>query len=70
MSRGQHRDDEKHMGRAGRVNLKRKEAENRENKRPALLRRHAGVLRKSRKLRQNVLDGVDFVRDVLDTYLR
>jgi hypothetical protein len=50
--------------------LKWTETENRENKRPALLRRHAGVLRKSRKLRQNVLDGVDFVRDVLDTYLR
>jgi hypothetical protein len=66
---GQHRNDEGN-GPSRRANLKWKETENRENKRPALLRRHAGVLRKSRKLRQNVLDGVDFARDVLDTYLR
>jgi hypothetical protein len=34
----------------------------------ALLRRHAGVLGKSKKLRRNVLDGAGFVRDVRNTF--
>ena len=58
----------KGMGRAVRVNVKRKEAEIARTSDPALLRRHTGVLKKSKKLRQNILDGADFVRDVLDTY--
>ena len=56
------------MGRAGRVNVKRKEVEIARAINPALLRRHTGVLRKSKKPRRNVLDGADFVRDVLDSY--
>jgi hypothetical protein len=50
------------------VNVKRKEVEIAEAISEAQLRRHTGVLRKSKNLRQNILDGADFVRDVLDTY--
>ena len=57
------------MGRAGRVNVKRKEVETRESIiNQAQLRRPRGVRRRSKKLRRNVLDGADFVRDVLDSY--
>jgi hypothetical protein len=50
------------------VNVKRKDVERRESNQPNVqLRRHTGVLRKSKKLRQNVLDGADFVRDVRNT---
>jgi hypothetical protein len=51
MSRGQHRDDEKHMGRAGRVNLKRKEAENRENKRPSAAVQTHGCAQEKQKFK-------------------
>ena len=57
------------MGRAGRVNVKRKEVEIATAINQAQLRRPTGVRRRSKKLRRNVLDGADFVRDVLDTYL-
>jgi hypothetical protein len=56
------------MGRAGRVNVKRKEVAIKSNQPSVQLRRHTGVLRKI-KLRQNVLDGADFVRDVRNIYL-
>jgi hypothetical protein len=62
-----HRDDEVNgPSRPGERETER--SRNRENKRPTLLRRHTSVLRKSKKLRQNVLDGADFVRDVIDSY--
>jgi len=49
MSGGQHRNDESGMGRAGRVNVKRKEVERRESNQPNVqLRRHTGVLRKTK----------------------
>jgi hypothetical protein len=65
MSGGQHRDDETNgPSRSGE-----RETERRSNHNPALLRRHTGVLRKI-KLRQNVLDGADFVRDVRNIYLK
>src|SRR4029077_8620008 len=56
------------MGRAGQVNVKRKEEAIKSNQ-PSAARRHTGVLRKI-KLRQNVLDGADFVRDVTNSYFR
>ena len=59
------------MGRAGRVNVKRKEVETRESIiNQAQLRRPRGVRRRSKKLRRNVLDGADFVKDVRDTHLQ
>src|SRR4029077_14118227 len=58
------------MGRAGRVNVKRKEVEIATAINQAQLRRPTGVSRRSKKLRRNVLDGADFVRDVRDTYLQ
>src|SRR4029077_13869685 len=58
------------MGRAGRVNVKRKEVEIATAINQAQLRRPTGVRRRSKKLRRNVLDGADFVRDVPDTYLQ
>jgi hypothetical protein len=51
MSRGQHRDDEKQMGRAGRVNLKRKEAENRENQRPSAAVQTHGCAQEKQKIK-------------------
>jgi hypothetical protein len=57
------------MGRAGQVNVKRKEVEIVGAINQALLRRQTGVLQEKQKLEQNVLDGADFVRDVLDTFL-
>ena len=59
----------KRMGRAGRVNVKRKEAEIARANRPNAAAQTDRCAQKNKKLRQNVLDGADFVRDVLDTYL-
>ncbi len=59
----------KGMGRAGRVNVKRKEVAIKSNQPSAAAQTH-GCAQKNKKLRQNVLDGADFVRDVLDTYLK
>src|SRR5271155_692847 len=56
------------MGRAGRVNVKRKEVEITSSQSSAAAQTH-GCARENQKLRQNVLDGADFVRDVLDSYL-
>ena len=58
----------KGMGRASRVNVERKEVEIAEAISEALLRRQTGVREKWQKLEQNVLDGADFVRDVLGSY--
>ena len=57
----------KGMGRAGRVNVKRKEAEITSNQPCAAAQIH-GCAREKQKLEQNVLDGADFVRDVIDSY--
>jgi hypothetical protein len=66
MSGGQHRDDEVNGPRSGAHETERNR--NRESNQPSVLRRHTGVLRKSKKLRRNVLDGADFVRDVLNSF--
>jgi hypothetical protein len=58
----------KRMGRAGRVNVKRKEAEIARANRPNAAAQTDRCAQKNKKLRQNVLDGADFVRDVIDTY--
>jgi hypothetical protein len=56
------------MGRAGRVNVKRKEVETREsNHQPSAAAQTQGCAQEKQKLRRNVLDGADFVRDVLGT---
>ena len=57
------------MGRAGRVNVKRKEVETRDSNQPSAAAQTQGCAQEKQKLRRNVLDGADFVRDVLDTYL-
>jgi hypothetical protein len=68
MSGGQHRNDEVN-GRAGRVNVKRKEVEiARAIINQAQLRRPRGVRRRSKKTKTNVVDGADFVRDVRNIY--
>ena len=58
----------KRMGRAGRVNVKRKEAEIARANRPNAAAQTDRCAQKNKKLRQNVLDGADFVRDVIDIY--
>ena len=60
----------KGMGRAGRVNVKRKEVETREsNHQPSAAAQTQGCAQDKQKLRRNVLDGADFVRDVINSYL-
>ena len=67
MSGGQHRDDEANgPSRSGE-----REAEGRRNRECNQLSAAAltsGCAQENKKLRQNVLDGADFVRDVLNTY--
>ena len=60
----------KRMGRAGRVNVTRKDGSNRECNQLIAAALTSGCAQKNKKLRQNVLDGADFVRDVIDTYLK
>ena len=61
----------KGMGRAGRVNVKRKEVETREsNHQPSAAAQTQGCAQDKQKLRRNVLDGADFVGDVLNIYLK
>ena len=57
------------MGRAGRVNVKRKDSRNRDSNQPSAAALTHGCAQENKKLRRNVLDGADFVRDVLDSYL-
>ena len=57
------------MGRAGRVNVKRKDSRNRDSNQPSAAALTHGCAQENKKLRRNVLDGADFVRDVLDTFL-
>ena len=59
----------KRMGRAGRVNVTRKDGSNRECNQLSAAALTSGCAQENKKLRQNVLDGADFVRDVLDTFL-
>ena len=58
----------KRMGRAGRVNVTRKDGSNRECNQLIAAALTSGCAQENKKLRQNVLDGADFVRDVLDSY--
>ena len=68
MSGGQHRDDEANgPSRSGE-----REAEGRRTRECNQLIAAAlisGCAQENKKLRQNVLDGADFVRDVIDIYL-
>jgi hypothetical protein len=57
----------KGMGRAGRVKLTRKEEAGKSNQ-PSAAAQTRGCAQENKKLRKNVLDGADFVRDVLDMY--
>jgi len=68
MSGGQHRDDEVN----GPSWSGEREGEGRRNCECNQLSAAAlthGCAQENKKLRQNVLDGADFVRDVLDSYL-
>ena len=68
MSSGQHRDDEANGPRWS----SKRETEGRrkrESNQPCATAQTSGCARKSRKTSQNVLDGVDFVRVVRNTYL-
>jgi hypothetical protein len=67
----------KGMGRAGRVNVKRKDGRNRECNQPSAAALTNGCAqknkkqdKKNKKQDKNVLDGANFVRDVLDIYLK
>ena len=56
------------MGRAGLVNVKRKDGSNRECNQLIAAALTSGCAQENKKLRQNVLDGADFVRDVRNIY--
>ena len=56
------------MGRAGRVNVKRKESRNRESNRSSAAAQTHECAQEKQKLTRNVLDGAGFVRDVLDSH--
>src|SRR4029077_8404639 len=60
----------KGTGRVGRVNVTRKDSRNRECNQPsaAALTNGCAQEKQKTKTKTNVLDGADFVRDVLDTY--
>jgi hypothetical protein len=67
MSGGQHRDDEVNgPGRLGERGTER--SRNRESHQPSATAQTHGCAQEKQKLRRNVLDGADFVRDVLDSY--
>ena len=55
-------------GRAGRVNVKRKDGRNRECNQLSVAALTNGCAQENKKLRKNVLDGADFVRDVPNIY--
>jgi hypothetical protein len=60
----------KRTGRVGRVNVTRKDSRNRECNQPsaAALTNGCAQEKQKTKTKTNVLDGADFVRDVVDTY--
>jgi len=62
----------KRTGRVGRVNVTRKDSRNRECNQPsaAALTNGCAQEKQKTKTKTNVLDGADFVRDVIDTYLQ
>jgi hypothetical protein len=65
---GQHRNDELNgPSRSGERETERSR-NSREHHQPSAAAQTQGVRRRSKKLRRNVLDGADFVRDVRDTY--
>ena len=65
MSGGQHRDDEvSGPSRSGESETE--GSRNRESNRPSAAAQKHGCAQKKKILRRNVLDGADFVRDVLD----
>ena len=57
----------KRIGRAGRVNVKRKEVVITSSQ-PRAAAQTYGCAWEKQKLEQNILDGADFVRDVLNSY--
>jgi hypothetical protein len=68
MSGGQHRDNEvSGPSRSGELETER--SRNRESHRPSAAALTHECAQEKQKLRRNVLDGADFVRDVLDIYL-
>src|SRR5579862_1661272 len=70
MSGGQHRNDEVNgPSRSGERETEGSRKAREQSTKPQL-RRYTGVLRKTKKLRRNILDGADFVRDVIDSYQR
>ena len=67
MSGGQHRDDEVNgPSRSGERETE--GSRNRESNQPSAAAQTHGCAQENKKLRRNVLDGADFVRDVLDIY--
>ena len=69
MSGGQHRDDEGNgPSRSGERDTEGRR--NRESNQPSAAAQTHACAQEKQELRRNVLDGADFVRDVLDTYPR
>src|SRR5579862_4143873 len=68
MSGGQHRNDEANgPSRSGERETERSRKAREPSTKPATAQIH-GCAQENKKLRQNALDGADFVRDVLDSY--
>jgi hypothetical protein len=66
MSGGQHRDDEGNgPSRSGEGDTERR---SRESNQPSAAAQTRGCAQENKKLRKNVLDGADFVRDVTNIY--
>ena len=64
---GQHRNDELNgPSRSGKRETER--SRNRDSNQPSAAAQTHGCAQDKQKLRRNVLDGADFVRDVLDSY--
>jgi len=64
---GQHRNDELNgPGRSGERETER--SRNRDSNQPSAAAQTHGCAQDKQKLRRNVLDGADFVRDVIDGY--
>ena len=69
MSGGQHRNDEANgPSRSGERETERSRKAREPSTKPATAQIH-GCAQENKKLRQNALDGADFVRDVIDIYL-
>jgi len=68
MSGGQHRDDEVNgPSRSGERETER--SRHRESNQPSAAAQTHRCAQEKQKLRRNVLDGADFVRDVINSYL-